>query len=537
MALRALIAVDVVRSLGPRRILDGINLTAAPGDRIGLIGDNGVGKSTLLRLLAGFDEPDTGTVKRPENLGFLRQESPYHPRTTVQQILDDALSESRDILRRLESLSDKLAQDPSDDNLLAAYSSTLEAAQDHDVWDASRRADLVLEGLGLAGVPRARELSAISGGERGRLALGALLVRRPTALLLDEPTNHLDDAAVNFLETQLREMRGVVVVASHDRVFLDQVCTDLIDLDPAIAGPARFGGNYSAYQQNRQARRERWARRYADEQAELAELQHAVSSTSHEVAHGRPARDSEKMGIGHTAGRVQRQVSRRVRDAARRLAELERSQVPEPPAPLTFQVPALVASAAAGTVVSLRKVTVFGRLDIDRLDIGATDHLLVTGPNGAGKSTLLAVVAGIVPAEGRVLHRPDLRIGYLPQDSAFDRPDQTAQQAYDAGVGAERAESVPLGSLGLIAPTDATMPVGALSVGQRRRLALAVVLADPPDLLLLDEPTNHISPLLADELQNAFDTAPGAIVVASHDRWLRRRWDGPLAELTPVRHT
>jgi macrolide transport system ATP-binding/permease protein len=531
MALRALVATEIVRTLGLRRVLDGVTLSASPGERIGLIGENGVGKSTLLRLLAGVDEPEAGRIERPPDLGFLPQEPAYDPGIVLQHVIDEALRESHDAIRRLDELSEAVAANPDDVEGLAAYGEALESAQDHDAWDADRRADLVLHGLGLAAVPRHRALREISGGERRRLTLATLLIRRPGALLLDEPTNHLDNGAAEFLERQLRDTSGVVIVASHDRAFLDAVCTDVIDLDPAISGPVRYGGDYSAYQQSRRAERHRWERQFAAEQAELTELRSAVSVTAREVADGRPPRDSEKMGYGHTAGRVQQQISRRVRDAARRLAELERTQVRKPPPALQFRAPALALPSSGSVAVSLRNVEVAGRLQVGRVDIGAGDHLLVTGPNGAGKSTLLGVIAGTIPATGSVLRRPGIRIGYLPQDTIFERSERTAHETWKAALGAERAERMSLRSLGLVSSRDAAKPVGVLSVGQRRRLALALVLADPPDLLLLDEPTNHLSPLLADELQDAFDSAPSTFVVASHDRWLRRRWVGPQLEL------
>src|SRR5262249_25876901 len=150
---------------------------------------------------------------------------------------------------------------------------------------------------------------------------------------------------------------------------------------------------------------------------------------------------------------------------------------------------------------------------------------LVTGQNGAGKSTLLAVLAGELEPTGRVRRRPGLTVGLLPQDTAFERPDRTVRETYERALGPERAASVPLRSLGLIRPRDVDLRVGELSVGQRRRLALALLIAAPPDVLLLDEPTNHLSPRLADELEAALNAdGPGAVVLASHDRWLRARW-------------
>ncbi|MFF3643708.1 ABC-F family ATP-binding cassette domain-containing protein [Streptomyces sp. NPDC002564] len=530
----ALLAHELVRDLGGRRVLDGISLTASPGRRIGLIGENGVGKTTLLRVLAGVDAPQAGHVSRPADLGFLHQEMPYDADSTLAAVLDGALREARADLAELDRLGAELARVPEDDprhaELLAAYGRRLEQAQDRESWDADRRAALVLDGLGLGRIAHDRTLGSLSGGQRGRLALAALLVRRPSALLLDEPTNHLDDAAAAFLEQQLRALPGTVLAASHDRAFLDAVCTDLIDLDPAVGGPVRYGGAYSSYLGEKRAERERWERRYAQEQEELALLRHAAGVTARRVAPDRGPRDNEKMGYGHRAGRVQQQISRRVRQAERRLDALERGQVAEPPMPLRFAAEALAATAAdedgAPPLVSLRDVRVPGRLALDALDVSATDRLLVTGDNGAGKSTLLDVLAGRLGAGGGVRRRHGLTVGLLAQDTVFERPGRTVRDTYRLALGQRRAEQVPLSSLGLLRAEDLDRPVGLLSVGQRRRLALALLVARPPELLLLDEPTNHLSPRLCDELEEALGSGPGAIVVASHDRWLRGRWQG-----------
>ncbi|GAA2562610.1 ABC-F family ATP-binding cassette domain-containing protein [Pseudonocardia hydrocarbonoxydans] len=514
----ALLAHDLVRVHGDRIVLDGVFLTAAPGRRIGLIGENGAGKSTLLRLLAGVERPDAGSVERPADLGFGAQESPFPPDATLTDVLDDALRDAHAAVAAVDALAGRLP-DRADE-----YAERLEWARDHDAWDADRRAELVLDGLGLAAIARDRPLGSLSGGQRSRVGLAALLVRRPDALLLDEPTNHLDDGATAFLEETLRALPGVVVLASHDRAFLDAVCTDVVDLDPAAGGPVRHGGNYSAYLAQRRAARERWEQRYAAEQDELGELRVAVAVTAREVAPGRPRGNEPKMFYGFKRGRVQSQVSRRVRNARRRLDELERDQVPRPPVPLRFD--GTLGAAVSGPAAALRGIRVPGRLVLDALDVGATDRLLVTGANGSGKSTLLAVLAGHLGAHGTVHRRRGLRVGLLAQDVGLPDPDRTPREYYGE-------HPVPLRDLGLVHPRDVDRPVGVLSVGQRRRVELAVLVAAAPQLLLLDEPTNHLSPALCDELEDALGVSPGAVVVASHDRWLRRRWSGRELDLRP----
>ncbi|MFD0391930.1 ATP-binding cassette domain-containing protein [Streptomyces nogalater] len=280
---------------------------------------------------------------------------PYDADATVAAVLDEALREAREDLAELERLGEELARVPQHDprhrELLDAYGRRLEQAQHRESWDADRRAALVLDGLGLGAVGHDRALGSLSGGQRGRLALAALLVRRPSALLLDEPTNHLDDDAATFLEARIRDLPAAVVVASHDRAFLDAVCTDLVDLDPAVDGPVRYGGNYTAYLGEKRAERGRWERRYAEEQQELAELRQAAGVTAHRVAPDRGRTDNEKMGYGHR-GRVQNQISRRVRDATRRLEELERAQVAEPPRPLRFTAGEPAARVEEGTAAA-----------------------------------------------------------------------------------------------------------------------------------------------------------------------------------------
>ncbi|GAA1059379.1 ABC-F family ATP-binding cassette domain-containing protein [Agromyces bracchium] len=558
-------------AFGDRRVIADLGLAVAPGHRLGLIGENGAGKSTLLRLLAGADltgAATQGRIVRPLRTGLLLQELPFSPHDRVDDVIEAAIAEVRAIERELDAAATALAgaaaagarTDLPPDLAAERYTRALEAAERADVWSVERRRDELLDGLGVGGLGRGRRIDELSGGQRSRFALAALLLSAPESLLLDEPTNHLDDGAAVFLEERLRAWRGPVVFASHDREFLDRVATGLLDLDPgrggavalartgggaygsgdreaalaASAGTA-FGGSFTEYLAVRAGERERWRRQYEAEQSELGRLRLAVAETARSVAHGRAATDNDKFLTHFKGENVEQAVSRRVRNAEGRLVELERTQVARPPAPLAFTGIPAGANALpeeSGMLLHLSDVSVRGRLDVAALRVTPGTRLLVTGGNGAGKSTLLAVLAGRLEADDGTVHRRrGLRVGLLEQDVRFTDPDDSPRAIYARTVGERRAERVPLDGLGLFSPRDLDRPVGRLSVGQQRRLALALVIAAPPHVFLLDEPTNHLSLALAGELEDALGGFPGAVIVASHDRWLRRRWAGEELEL------
>jgi macrolide transport system ATP-binding/permease protein len=525
---------------GTRQVLHGLDLTAQPGRRIGLVGENGSGKSTLLRAVAGTLPTHalvTGTIDRPVDVAMLGQEPPFGDGQTVGEVLAGALTPLRRMVDEVERLSLELTEG-SGESAEAAYAEALDLAVAHDAWDADRRAGEAAERLGLGVLDPARAIGTLSGGQRTRLALATLMTTRPGCLLLDEPTNHLDDEAIDLLTAFLRDLPGVVLLASHDRVLLDEVCTDLFDLDPSELGTdgqggRRFGGGWTAYEEHRAAARRRWEETYAAQQEELARLRDATRIETSAIAHNRPPRDNDKFIYGFKGANVQRTLARRKRDAHRRLEAAERGQVRKPRPPLRLRADLTGDGGGAGRLVQVRDLAVGDRLQLDRLDVTAAEHLLVSGANGSGKSTLLGVLSGrLEPTSGTVAVTAH-RVAELVQDVRFAHPGRTAQATYDALVGEEGAARTPLRSLGLLPPDRHATPVALLSVGQRRRLGLAVAIAAEPDLLLLDEPTNHLSLALAGEIEEALQTTPGTVVVATHDRWLRRRWDGDELRLRP----
>lgn len=526
-------ADGISQSYGDRRVLTDVSLTIAPGTRLGLIGENGVGKSTLLRILAGAELPDSGTITRPHRTGILWQEVRADPTSTLASLIEAALADVRSIERSLEATAMNLAA--NDTESAAAYERALDQAERADIWTIDARRDELLDGLGVGNIPLERRLSEVSGGQRSRFALAALLLQRPDALLLDEPTNHLDDAAAAFLERQLVAWRGPVAFASHDRAFLDGVATSLLDLDPSRSGTTVFGGNYSAYLAAKADERARWEKQFSDEQDELKTLKFSVDVTARGIAWSGKVRDNDKFAKSFKGGALDRQISRRIKNASGRLDELTENQVRKPPAILSFAgIPtgSHALGDETGVLLQATDARIGDRLNVSAFRVEPQSRILITGHNGAGKSTLLTALAGGLALDGgAIVRRKGLRVGLLEQDVRFVDPSASPRRIYEQQVGEKRAESVPLTGLGLIAPRDADRPVGRLSIGQQRRLALALILARPPHVFLLDEPTNHLSLSLATELEEALGGYPGAVVVASHDRWLRSRWAGERVEL------
>lgn len=534
-------------------ILTNLSFTVTPGQRIGLIGENGSGKSTLLHAVHGSlprgattaGTIDTGSGSHRARVGLLHQQAPFAPTDTIGQALESAVAVERQVARDLEA-----AADPYDEK---AYATAIDLAERFDIWETDSRISATLAGLGLSHIPTDRPTGELSGGQQARLSLAWLLLNRPDILLLDEPTNHLDDAATTYLVSVLSSWKGPVLFASHDRAFLDTAASGIVDLDPAPSmvgedgGVTRYTGNYSDYLAARDDVRVRWERQYRDEQAELKRLRAGVRD-NHTVGHvGAPPRTEGKLAKKFYADRNAKVVSRRVNDSRSRLEKLEEEQVRKPPKELTFA--GLTASSMAGAtrgpadgpVVAASGIVVEGRLPETSLTLNGTEKLMVTGPNGSGKSTLLSVLAGQLTPDSGSLTVTGVRTGYLTQDVALPDPHdrgagRTVERAYRDLVGEQLADEVPLSTFGLIHPRDEKRPLVELSLGQQRRVALAVLLADPPEVLLLDEPDNHLSLSLVTALEEAIPAYPGAVVVASHDRWLRQRWTGGRLELSGPDH-
>ncbi|QYN36074.1 ATP-binding cassette domain-containing protein [Pseudonocardia sp. DSM 110487] len=514
-------ASDVHVARGGRPVLTGVDLTVSAGDRLGVVGENGSGKTTLLQVLAGTLTPDAGSVRRAGTIGMADQEIPVPLDRRVGDLIDVELAGIRAVLRHFDAAVADLAEErPGAEQ---AYADALAAAEAVDAWDADRRVGLSLAALGAVD-DRERPLDTLSVGQRYRIRLACLLGARHDLLLLDEPTNHLDAGSLDHLTARLREHPGGVVLVSHDRALLADVVTAVLDLDPTSDGrPRTYAGGYAGYREGHRAERDRWAAEHQEQQRERRRLSDDLSAAQNRLSTGwRPDKGTGK----HTRAT---RAPALVRAVHRRRADLEAHAVTAPEPPLRFTAPQLPALPGA-TLLDAVDVTVHGRLDrAQSLSLRSRDRLVVTGPNGSGKSSLLATLAGRVePSTGRVHRSRTARIGLLAQESPPGSR-RRALDVYDAAVGRlvstghlTEGDVVPLGALGLLTSRDARRRVSELSVGQQRRLDLAVLLAARPHVLLLDEPTNHLSITLVDELTEAVRATAAAVVIATHDRQLLR---------------
>lgn len=516
-----LIASDVSVLRGVTPVLNHADLTVTPASRVAIVGENGRGKSTLLHVLAGTLTPDSGTVQRIGTIGVAEQEMDASDQRTVGQAIAEAIAEPLAALARLDAASHALVDGTADAE--AEYASALEHAEALDAWDAERRVRIALEALD-AETDTTRPLAELSVGQRYRVRLACLLGADDDFLLLDEPTNHLDRSGLEFLTAQLRSRNGGVVVVSHDRALLSDFAETIVDLDPTPDERLRvYGNGYLGYREGRLAERERWEQEYDKQQAERARLQDSLSAAQNRLVSGwRPEKGTNKHGRATRAGGLVQNVHRR-----REALEAHAITVPEPPQ--VFRFPELRTRTGAA-LLSVENVSVTERLRSPvSFSLSHRGRLVVTGPNGTGKSTLLKVAGGDLAPDTGVVRKPrTTRLGFLRQESDLP-PERRASEVYetylDALVAAgivPSSDAVGVSQLGLLKPRELSKRVGELSMGQQRRLDLALVLAARPHVLLLDEPTNHLSIALVDELTEALGATQAAVVVSSHDRQLLR---------------
>lgn len=505
--------------VGGRLVVARASFTVAAGDKVGLVGRNGAGKTSLLKVLAGEAPASGGTALRRGALGYLSQEpgrrGADHAASAVAHVLSG--KDLDEAAQRLEKLRLKVEEDPSEANV-GRFARAEEIFRADGGYQAEAEASRILAGLGLSPDRLGMPLAALSGGERRRVALGRILFAGSDLLLLDEPTNHLDVDAKAWLMGFLRSFRGALLVVSHDLVLLDEAITRVLHLDRGTGEGAvvEYRGTYSQYRAARAADEERQARLAQRQQAEIHRLGSLADSMRHQ-----------------TAARA-----RKAKTLDRRVERLRTGLVDGPTRSTTTHVRFPPPARAGRVVLELSGLTkgfggppLFEGLD---LSIDRGERLLVMGLNGAGKTTLLRVLAGAVePDAGRARVGVGVSIGYYAQEHEGIRAGRGVLEHLRECSGApERDLRALLGMLGLTGEV-ALQDAGTLSGGEKTKLALAQLVAGRHNLLLLDEPTNNLDPGARQAVADALAAWPGAMVLVSHDVDFVRALDPDRALLLP----
>lgn len=497
-------AVNISKAYGAQDVFSELSASIPLRARIGLVGANGVGKTTLLRILIGLEEPSGGEVQRARSLriGYLPQEAVQAKQNTLWEECQQAFASLHALQLELQSLEREMRHRPQDRAVLEAYGKKQAEFEHLGGYTYETRIEQTLSGLGFERNDYHRPLTQLSGGQRTRALLARLLLEDPDLLLLDEPTNHLDITAIEWLEDYLRDWQGAALIVSHDRYFLDRVVNTIWEMTPALE---IYHGNYSAYLQQRG---ERYQRRLEEYQAQQALIE-----------------KEEEFIRRNLAGQNTRQAQGR-RKRLERLLEESRLTPPQETRRIHLKLQPV---ARSGDLVLRTNGLSIGYADEGRPLFSVPDLILqrgecaaILGPNGAGKTTFLKTLLGQVPPfSGEVILGASLRIGYFAQAHESLHPERTLmQEIEEVAPKMLPAEIRNYLAKFLFSGDDVFKTVETLSGGERSRLALACLALQGANLLLLDEPTNHLDLPSQEALQAVLAAYQGTILLVSHDRYL-----------------
>ena len=504
------------KSFGDRVILDDVTLSFLPGAKIGVVGPNGMGKSTLLRIMAGLDTVSNGEAQLTPGytVGILQQEPPLDEDKTVGENIRMAFGDIMSKVDRFNQIGEQMADPNADyDALMTEMGQLQEQIDAANGWDLDSQLDQAMDALQCPDPDT--PVSVISGGERRRVALCRLLLEAPDLLLLDEPTNHLDAESILWLEQYLHTYKGAVLAVTHDRYFLDNVAEWICEVDRGHLYP--YQGNYSTYLETK-------AKRLEVQGQKDAKLANRLNNELEWV------RSSPKARQAKNKARLERYEQ--MENEARNNKKLDFSEIQIPPGP-----------RLGSKVLEAKHIhKAFGdRVLIDDLSFTLPRNGIVgvIGPNGVGKSTLFKTIVGLEPLTSGSLEVGDtVKISYVDQNREGIDPDKNLWEVVSGGLDFIEVGGVEVPTRAYVASfgfkgSDQQKPAGVLSGGERNRLNLALTLKQGGNLLLLDEPTNDLDVETLESLENALLAFPGCAVVISHDRWFLDRiathilaWEG-----------
>ena len=513
-------AQHIAKSFGVNAVLRDVSLTVQQGDRIGLVGVNGCGKSTLMRILAGLDAQDGGEISlvRGLRVGYLAQQNMVTSGETVWNELQKVYEQVFAMEKKLRELEDEMAHAHTDAQrfaqLSADYDRLTQRFEEADGYSWKSMVSGVLNGLGFKPAQYDQCVDSLSGGEQTRLCLARLLLQKPDLLLLDEPTNHLDMETLQWLENYLAAYKGSVLVISHDRYFLDHVCTGIVEI--LMGASEQYNGNYTRYIAQRQERFESRMRAYEIQQKEI-ERQQAIIARYRMFNREKSIRAAES------------------REKA--LDRMEKLEKPVDERAIRFSFEAR--RRTGEDVLQLTEISKsFGEKHLFHdltLRVRAGDRVALIGPNGVGKSTLIKIIVGEEqPDTGFIRYGSNVDIGYYDQHQSALHADKTAlDEIWDRFPQME--QSNVRGALGMFLFTgdDVFKPIHTLSGGEKGRVALTALMLRKDNLLLLDEPTNHLDMDSREVLEDALTDFGGTIITVSHDRYFINRIANRIIEMQP----